>query len=122
MGVTVPAGTALPDAAELTFNTAVQYNVSLTDTLWGFCRASYSYTGETPTTLGSDIDTPAYEIVNFRVGIEKENWQLTLFVDNMFDEKVAYWYLPDTTDLYSGASTSAYGSPRTIGVSLRFNF
>ncbi|MBW2366416.1 MAG: TonB-dependent receptor [Deltaproteobacteria bacterium] len=121
-GNLIPAGTPIPMAAEIMFNTALQYNCLLTENLWGFARASYSYTGEAPAeSLLSDFDTPAYEIVNFRAGIEQENWQLTVFVDNMFDEHIIYDYGAEV-DLYDGAPQSTVGRPRTIGVSLRFAF
>ncbi len=73
--------------------------------------------------LVSDFDTPAYKIVSFRAGIEQENWQLTVFIDNMFDELIIYDYGGTMKlDLYDGAPFSTVGRPRTIGVSLRFNF
>ena len=121
-GTIVPAGTRIPKSAEVMFNTALQYNFLLTDTLWGFARASYSYTGTAANDLGSDVKIPAYEIVNFRAGIERENWQLTLFVDNMLDEQINLGNVTGTADLYSGNPINVYGRSRTIGVTLKYSF
>ncbi|MBW2366587.1 MAG: TonB-dependent receptor [Deltaproteobacteria bacterium] len=121
-GSTVPSGTKVPKSAEVMFNTALQYNFLLTENLWGFARASYSYTGTAANGLGSDVEIPAYEIVNFRAGVERENWQLTVFVDNALDEQINLGNVTGTTDLFSGDSINVYGYPRTIGVSLKFNF
>jgi len=118
-----PAGTRIPDVAELSYNTALQYNFSITNTLLGFARISYSYTGDAHALLTADHFTPSYQIVNFRAGVERENWQLTVFVNNMFDEYIMYWdggtY---DTDLYIGTSVNTVGRPRTIGVSFKYNF
>jgi len=119
---TVPAGTKIPKSAEVMFNTALQYNFPLTENLWGFARASYSYTGTAANGLGSVIEIPAYEIVNFRAGVERENLQLTVFVNNALDEQINLGNVAGTTDLFSGDLVNVYGSPMTIGVSLKYSF
>ncbi len=123
-GTVVPAGSLIPNAAEISFSTSLQYNHLLTEDLWGFARASYSYTGSARALfLSSGIKTPSYEVVNFSAGIEKENWQLTVFVNNVFDEHIIYDFGgTQTTDLFNDVPLSIVGRPRTIGVSLRFNF
>ena len=105
-GDIIPAGTAIPNVSEFSFNTALQYNFRLTEKLWAFARASYSYTGPAHAlNLSSDFDTPEYEIVNVRAGIEQENWQLTVFVDNMLDEHIKYMYGGElATDLFCRCS------------------
>jgi len=132
-GGTVPSGTSIPNAAELLFNTAVQYNFLFSETLWGFVRTSYSYSGESRAGLQTnDPDTPAYEIVNFRAGIERENWQLTFFVDNLLDEDIIYRAAGSESDLDMvglepegslsvGLPISQVGRPRTFGVRLKIN-
>ena len=97
-------------------------NFLLTEKLWGFARASYSFTGTAANDLGSDVEIPEYEIVNIRAGVERENWQVAVFVNNVFDEQISLGNVEGTQDLYSLDPVNVYGRPRTIGVNLKFNF
>ena len=67
-----------------------------------------------------DPELPAYDIVNLRFGVLKNNWDAALFINNVTDE-VAYLAL----DQERGSRARVgylINQPRTIGVSTRFTF
>jgi iron complex outermembrane receptor protein len=63
---------------------------------------------------------PAYNLLNFRVGLTRERWELALFLDNVTDERALL-----ALDRERGtAARVGYltNQPRTVGVTLRFNY
>ena len=66
-----------------------------------------------------DAILPAYDLVNLRVGLRKENWDVALYANNLFDENPLLAF-----DRERGTRARIFyltGQPRTIGVSLTFN-
>ncbi len=74
----------------------------------------------TQNTFTFDPELPAYDIVNLRVGLLKNQWDTALFINNVTDE-IAYLALDQErgTRARVGYLTN---QPRTFGVSTRFNF
>ncbi len=74
----------------------------------------------TQNTFTFDPELPAYDIVNLRIGLLKNQWDTALFINNVTDE-VALLALDQErgTRARVGYLTN---QPRTIGVSTRFNF
>jgi iron complex outermembrane receptor protein len=74
----------------------------------------------TQSTFTFDPELPAYDIVNLRFGILKNNWDLALFVNNVTDE-IALLALDQErgTRARVGYLTN---QPRTIGISTRVTF
>ena len=119
-GIPVPAGTRLPGVAEKSFNAALNYRFPLSDALTGMARLSYSYTDGALSTLSSSLVSPSYSIVNLRVGVESENWQLALFSNNLLDEEIVY-HASVFQSPWVGAENTV-GRPRTVGLNVRFSF
>ena len=71
-------------------------------------------------TFTFDPNLPAYDIVNLRVGLLRNQWDLALFVNNLTDE-TAYLALDQErgTRARVGYLTN---QPRTIGISTRVTF
>jgi iron complex outermembrane receptor protein len=65
-------------------------------------------------------ELPAYSIVNLRVGLTRQSWQLSLYLNNVLDE-IAFLALDRErgTRARVGYLTN---QPRTVGVSLRFDY
>jgi iron complex outermembrane receptor protein len=74
----------------------------------------------TQTTFRFDPELPAYNLVNARVGVTRANWELALFVNNLTDER-AFLALDRErgTRARVGYLTN---QPRTLGVTLSFNY
>ncbi|HEY5775835.1 MAG TPA: hypothetical protein VIS57_07110, partial [Xanthomonadales bacterium] len=96
----------------------------------GFFQAAVSYTGSRWNDLDTlnvpaRVDMGAYTLVNLSTGIEKDNWTLSLFVNNLFDERAVvnsadpgYGGLPNLERPPGHAWTTTTNRPRFFG--LRF--
>lgn len=71
------------------------------------------------TTFRFDPELPAYNLVNLRVGLTRENWEVALYGHNLTDER-AFLALDRErgTRARVGYLTN---QPRTVGITLRFN-
>jgi iron complex outermembrane receptor protein len=67
-----------------------------------------------------DLELDPYTIVNFNAGVEGENWGLTLFVNNAFDENANLAFDRER----GGRARLGFHTtqPRTVGVTLRRSF
>jgi iron complex outermembrane receptor protein len=74
----------------------------------------------TDTLFTFDPELPAYSLVNLRAGITRESWELTVFLNNVFDERALL-----ALDRERGTRARVgylTNPPRTGGVTLRFNY
>ncbi len=77
-----------------------------------YIRTQWSYTGDSFNILEPDPDTvpnpqftnEAYTIGDVRFGIEGEDWDVSVFVNNVADERAQYTY---ETGLFEWAAASA---------------
>ncbi len=74
----------------------------------------------TQNTFTFDPLLPAYTLVNFRVGLSRSSWDAALFVNNLTDER-ALLALDRERGLRARVGYLT-NQPRTLGVSLRFNY
>jgi outer membrane receptor protein involved in Fe transport len=88
-----PKGTAMPYVPKLQLTGIWRANFDVAS-MPGFFQAAASYTGS----RWNDLDTlnvparqemDAYTLVNISGGIEKDNWTLSVYVNNVFDERAA---------------------------------
>ena len=75
-------------------------------------------TGAEVTSL--DLELPSYEIVNFNVGFEAEQWEAVFYINNAFDENALLSFDRER----GGRARLAYrtNQPRTFGVTVRHDF
>jgi iron complex outermembrane receptor protein len=73
----------------------------------------------TQSTFRFDPELPAYSLVNLRVGMTRQDWEIALYANNLTDER-AFLALDRErgTRARVGYLTN---QPRTVGVSLRFS-
>jgi iron complex outermembrane receptor protein len=74
----------------------------------------------TQTTLRYDPILPAYDLLNLRVGLRRENWDIALYGNNLTDENARLGF-----DRERGTRARIFylvNQPRTLGVTLGFNF
>jgi len=74
----------------------------------------------TQSTFTFSPELPAYNLVNLRVGLIRENWEVALFGNNLTDER-AFLAL-DRERGKRGRVGYLTNQPRTLGASLRFNY
>ena len=74
----------------------------------------------TQSTFTFDPELPAYNLVNLRVGLIRESWELAVFLNNVTDER-AFLAL-DRERGTRGRVGYLTNQPRTMGATLRFNY
>ena len=124
----VTDGTQLPISPEHKGNLSLDYTFQAS--LWGMephMRLDYVYVGESLNSLAGTesivftrepTKQDSYSLVNFRAGMSNENWDLTLYADNLTDEVAEQFY----NNRYGSRQRLSINKPRTIGFSARYKF
>jgi iron complex outermembrane recepter protein len=73
----------------------------------------------TASTFRFDPELPAYNLLNLRVGMARESWEVALYANNLTDER-AFLALDRERGTLARVGYLT-NQPRTVGVSLRFN-
>jgi len=122
-----PAGTPMPYVPKWQLTGIWRSNFEVAS-MPSFFQAAVAYTGA----RWNDLDTlnvPArqemddYTLVNLSAGIEKDNWTLTFFINNAFDERAeidivdpGYGGLPNLQRPPGHAWTTVTNRPRSFGI------
>ncbi|MBK5258024.1 MAG: TonB-dependent receptor [Thermoanaerobaculia bacterium] len=142
-------GNRLPTVPEFQMAAAANYRWQMRQGLAGYATAVYQHVGDRFTQIGDQADgfgtvnlrsfdpnniggpysqntftfnpkLPAYDLVNFRVGFLKNQWDTALFINNVTDERALLALDQERgTRARVGYLTN---QPRTFGVSTRVNF
>jgi iron complex outermembrane receptor protein len=73
----------------------------------------------TASTFRYDPELPAYDILNLRVGLRREKWEVALYANNLTDERALLSF-----DRERGTRARIFfltNQPRSIGVTFRFD-
>ncbi len=85
-------GETIPNSPEWTVSADAEYGFPLTDRLRGFVRGEYIYRDSLRSTTAALIqegfpwEVPSYDYFNLRLGLEHENYTVTAYVENLFDD------------------------------------
>jgi iron complex outermembrane receptor protein len=63
-----------------------------------------------------------FQLVNLRISLERDNWRLSLWGDNLTDEVYKTGVFDLSTTPIIGQRFISLGEPRTFGVELRADF
>ena len=132
----IPAGTRLPLVADLNLTAWTEFT-------WGtgwfgdaqaYVRLQYAYTdtsfnrlvdaaaeGSEGVGYGARVQQPDYSTWDLRSGLNGDNWELSLYVDNFTDERQVYYH-DMNADVFWGRDNIRTGQPRTYGVNYRHYF
>jgi iron complex outermembrane recepter protein len=118
-GTAFVPGERLPDAPEKNMSAGAQYSFPLGGQWTGFARADYVYVGDVRVKFASDppILQDAYDVVNARLGFQRDNLAVELFGRNLTDERAV-----SVTAEPSFGGYQTIIRPREIGVELRYSF
>ncbi len=118
-GQPVPVtGNRLSNAPEYTGLFAAQYSVPVS-TNWRFvARGEVRAFGKQFTDIQNTLAQPAYSLVNARVGISNDRFDLFVWGRNLTDERPLIYGTPDT----GFSRSSIIGPPVTYGVTLTTRF
>ena len=109
-----------PYIPEFTASGSVDYGIPLGNGS-GFIRADVRHVGSSGNEFSSQptISTlPSYTIVDLTLGYDINNWSLSVFARNLFDDDVITNIDPDRVQ----PEQLSRGLPRTIGVGVTMNF
>lgn len=120
------SGDPLPNNAPWSFNLGGEYRRALPGGFEGSARLDWSYVGRRTTGFRPALTTGAvnnayndlapYGTANLRLGLGKDDWRATLFVENIFDARPAI-NQQNFTPLPVTIRTTR--KPRSAGISLR---
>ena len=124
---TLPSGAPLrtiPNSPEYSGALNAQYSLPLSD--FGTLTFGGEYLMRGQSFLSADNIEDArvdpYQLVNLRVSLERDNWRLTLWGDNLTDEVYKAGIFDLSTVPLIGQRFISLSEPRTFGVELRADF
>jgi outer membrane receptor protein involved in Fe transport len=129
-GLAAKAGDPLSFNPVTSFNIGAEYRAPLTDKMDGFARLDWSYTGRRytgfrpllvngqPNALYNNL--PPYHLVNARIGVNQDQWRVTLYVENIFDARPIMQQQNLTGPPPSIQRVTS--RPRTVGATVSRNF
>lgn len=118
-GAGVSAGDRVPFTPELTGSIAMDLRHPVGNGMVGFVALDANYVDTRTTAAGSSgYELDSYSLANFRTGLEFDNWQVYLYVNNMSDER-AQLYKSFSAWIDQPGDTMLTVRPRTIGITVR---
>ncbi|MEN8721910.1 MAG: TonB-dependent receptor [Alphaproteobacteria bacterium] len=122
---TIIPGEPLPNQPELTASVSLNLRPFTFDFGVPYLQIDWTYTDEqfhlAKTNSAPDGDlAPAFDLLNLRFGVEAEAWAISLFANNVTDERPVL----SRSALREGESDQIFSTsrPRTIGLQARSNF
>lgn len=117
------AGDEINNVPDFTASFSGMYTHPLTSALDGSLRLEVEYTGSSDTRIAGDRDPFNVKldegvIVDMRAGIETENWRLTAYAENLFDENAPNDAINEVTNILAFFTTR----PRTVGLQAGYRF
>lgn len=116
-------GDRMPSHPNLSLYGSADYRFPLRQGWTGFVRGELSYTGKI---LGNFVADPGasrpkageYMLANMRTGVSFDRWEVSVYVDNLFDKAATNFQYVD----FNGETESLVVRPRTVGMALRSRF
>jgi outer membrane receptor protein involved in Fe transport len=109
-------GDRIPGVPEYAFGGSLTWFFNAFLDTNGSIRVDYQYVGSSPTGYSFFIspgEIPSYSLTNLRLGLGKDRWNLTLYCDNLFDER-AIITVHDVPEHWVVTAR-----PFTVGISVR---
>ena len=111
-------------ASKWIFNSSASYQWNLDNGLQPYVNGSYAWRSHAVGTIDDSeyAELPSYAVVNFATGLRGDlsdgQWDVQLWLKNAFDKTyyTTLWNSPN------GAYTGVLGTPRTLGVTARYDF
>ena len=116
-----PDGTRLPVTADYKGNLTARYSFDIAD-YEAYWQSSVVHEGRRTSDLRileRNIlgDLPAYTLVDFAIGVRKNNWSMDFYIKNLFDENAQYSRNVQCPETVCAAQVySVAGQPRTFGI------
>jgi iron complex outermembrane recepter protein len=115
-------GDNMPYLPKVSVSGMAQYSFPLAEDTDGFVSFSASYVGEMYSGFEErGIRHPSYDLGNLRFGIDRDRWKVSLFVENLWDERAATFIMPNVLRYPAGTETNRV-RPRTYGLEVKVDF
>lgn len=113
-----PSGTELPFAADLKYAISTRYTFTIGN-LNAFAQAVYTFTDDSFNVLepADRKKQDSYGVGNISAGIDQERWAVTLYVNNVGDERAEI-----SQNFYTWDNRVTTNRPRSYGVNFRMRF
>lgn len=128
----VQKGNELPIVPELKSSAWATYvwPVNFVGATDAYARLQWSYQSESNNILTNkdyepanpQIENDSYSIGDFSIGLEANTWELSLFVNNITDERAEYTHLTGTMIAAYGARSRYTNRPREAGIRFTKHF
>jgi iron complex outermembrane receptor protein len=136
-GPQAPKGTQLPITPKFKGNLIARYtfNIGGSD---AFVQAALVHVGERTTDLRLEErsllgNLPAYNSADLSAGVQRNNWSLNLYVDNVFDKRAALYKFAEcgvavcaahglVAQYPNGQVYTGFSQPRTFGIRFKQDF
>ena len=126
---TVPGGVndgdPLQQVPEWTFSATLDYERPAFGSFNWFARGDFAHVGSSISTVvdsGNPRIRPSYSIVNARIGLRSLNYQVSLFVDNLFNEEAVYSDNRTLAAEAAGRPRIVRNRPATVGLNFLYDF
>lgn len=122
-----PDGTRLPVTADYKGNLTARYTFDIAD-YEAYWQSSVVHEGRRTSDLRileRNIlgDLPSYSLVDFAIGVRKNNWSVDFYIKNLLDENAQYGRNVQCPETVCAAQVySVAGQPRTFGIKFSQNF
>jgi iron complex outermembrane receptor protein len=113
----VAVGDRLPNIPKVQANLNARYSWPVAGPWNGYVYGSYSYVGSRDNNANQAINMPSYNQISLRAGLERGDWDISLFVNNLADERAITGF-----ENGLGPDRIHYLQPRTIGIALKADF
>ncbi|POA50014.1 TonB-dependent receptor [Pseudomonas sp. MPR-ANC1] len=118
------SGHAVVGASKWIFNSSASYQWNLGDGLQPYVNGNYAWRSHAVGTVDDsrEAQLPGYGLVNLSTGVRGDwgrgQWDVSLWLKNAFDKTyyTTLWNSPN------GAYTGVLGTPRTLGMTARYDF
>lgn len=125
-------GAKLPASPEHTMSVAIDYTQTLENGMYWVSTASAYYQSSSVNNLGDGIlqaDIDGFSILNVGTSLIADDWSITLYAKNIFNEDgvtglltEAYMGTEPAQNFYGNSSKDYISQPRTIGMAFRYLF
>lgn len=117
-------GDRFPNAPEWSASLSAQYLWPVRHGWEGFLRGDLAYIGSSDTQFNPDNpinnSKSAYTLVDVRLGVRRQAWEVILFAENLFDELAEVNIIEQASNLTPRAIVPA--RPRRIGINVRYRY
>lgn len=106
-----------PNASEFSANAMLTHTVRLTDSVRLLSNVQYDWRSSFFWDAANTMEASGYGLVDASIGLEWDNWSVTAFTENLFDQEHFV-----RAERYAAGVYAVPGVPRTFGVTAKAKF